>query len=204
VVQTTRGVRDLLAHPAIYSLFQRIIGGRRGRAWFVDEFIRPYVGMTVLDIGCGPADILAYLPDVDYWGFDVSEAYIERARALFGNQGKFQCREPMVTDINSMPEFDVVFALGLIHHLDDEAAMRTIRLAYRALKPGGRLLTSDPCIDPGQNIIARLLISNDRGRYVRTKAGYTSLVSSVFKSPRIVVRHRRWIPYTHCVMECTR
>lgn len=160
--------------------------------------------MTVLDIGCGPADILAYLPDVEYWGFDVSHAYIQRARLLYGDRGKFQCKTLVDTDIEKMPLFDVVLALGLLHHLDDEDAVNVLRLAYKALKPGGRLVTVDPCRDPDQNVIARFLISNDRGQNVRDESGYTCLAGLVFQSPRVEVRHQRWIPYTHCYMECLR
>src|SRR5262245_7241447 len=142
VARITLGVRAILSLPVIYSFFQGIMGGHQARMRFVEDFVRPYPGMKVLDIGCGPADILAYLPEVDYWGFDISLAYIERARALFGGRrGRFQCKELVVTDIENMPSFDVVFALRLIHHLSDEEAVVTMRLAYKALKPGGRLLT---------------------------------------------------------------
>jgi SAM-dependent methyltransferase len=110
----------------------------------------------------------------------------------------------MVADVENMPSFDVVLALGLIHHLGDEEAVGIMRLAYKALKPGGRLLTVDPCLEPGQNPIARFLVNNDRGQNVRNKAAYASVANAVFKSPRIEVRHQRWIPYTHCFMECTR
>jgi SAM-dependent methyltransferase len=160
--------------------------------------------MTVLDIGCGPADILAYMRDVDYLGFDINDAYIQRARALYGQRAKFECRELADAEIEKMPLFDTVLAQGLIHHLDDEAAIRTMKLAYKALKPGGRFLTVDPCLDSRQNPIARLLVSYDRGQHVRNRMGYTSLAQLVFKSTRIEIRHQSWIPYTHCYMECTR
>ena len=204
MAQITLDVRAILSNPVVYSSLQRIMGGHQSRSRFVKDFVRPHAGMKVLDIGCGPADILAYLPEVDYWGFDISDAYIQRARALFGCRGKFQCRELVVADIENMPSFDVVLALGLIHHLGDEEAVGIMRLAYKALKPGGRLLTVDPCLDSGQNPIARFLVSNDRGQNVRNKAAYASVANAVFKSPRIEVRHQRWIPYTHCFMECTR
>jgi SAM-dependent methyltransferase len=204
VAQITLGARAILSHPIIYSSFQRIMGGHQSRSRFVEDFVRPHTGMKVLDIGCGPADILAYLPEVDYWGFDINDAYIERARALFGYRGKFQCRELVVTDVGNMLSFDVVLALGLIHHLSDEDAVGIIRLAHKALKPGGRLLTVDPCLEPGQNLIARFLVTHDRGQHVRNKAAYASLANAFFQSPRIEVRHQRWIPYSHCFMECTR
>jgi SAM-dependent methyltransferase len=198
------GVRAILSRPVIYSCFQCLMGGHRGRTTFVKDFIRPFPGMTVLDIGCGPADILRYLRDVDYFGFDINDAYIHRARALYGQRAKFESRELVEADVEKMPLFDAVLAQGLIHHLDDEAAIRMMKLAYKALKPEGRFLTVDPCLDFGQDPIARFLVSYDRGQHVRNKTGYTSLAQLVFKSARIEIRHQSWIPYTHCYMECTR
>ena len=180
------------------------MGAHSFRIRFVEEFVRPFPGCTILDIGCGPADILAYLPEVNYHGFDVSDAYIARAGTQFGQRGQFHCKELTFSDIENMPKADIVFALGLLHHLDDETALNVMRLAHQALKPGGRLLTFDPCFDAGQNMMSRFLVSIDRGQNVRTMAGYESIASAVFESPRLEVRHRAWIPYTHCFMECTR
>jgi SAM-dependent methyltransferase len=178
------------------------MGAHKGRKSFVADFVKPFPGMKVLDIGCGPADILAYLPNVDYWGFDISDDYINQARKRFGKLGQFQRKQLQLADLDSLPLFDVVLAIGLIHHLDDAVALGVMQLALKALRPGGRLLTIDPCLDPSQNPVARFLINNDRGQNVRDKAGYDALARMVFESPRIVVQHRAWIPYTHCFMEC--
>lgn len=180
MTQITHGVRAILSQPVIYSSFQRIMGAHRFRIRFVEEFVRPSSGCAILDIGCGPADILEYLPVVDYWGFDISEAYIEKAKKRYGLRGKFHRKELTRSDVKQMPPFDIVLALGLLHHLDDEGAVNVMRLASLALKPGGRLLTVDPCLDTGQNPIARFLVKNDRGRNVRTMAGYASIASAVF------------------------
>jgi SAM-dependent methyltransferase len=204
MAQITHGVRAILSSPGIYSTFQRIMGGKQTRARFVQDFVRPCAGMSVLDIGCGPAGILDYLPAVDYWGFDISKAYIEQACNRFGPRGNFRCQELKDSDIKTMPSFDIVLALGLLHHLDNEAAVCAMRLAHKALKIGGRLVTIDPCIEPGQNPLARFLVTHDRGRNVRNQAGYASLASAVFEKLRIEVRHQSWLPYTHCLMECTR
>lgn len=204
MAQVTSGIRAIFSSPAIYSAFQNIMGARAFRIRFVEEFVRPFPGCTILDIGCGPADILAHLPEVNYQGFDVSDAYIARARARFGQRGKFCCKELVRSDVEKMPQADIVLALGLLHHLDDATALHVMRLAFQALKPGGRLLTFDPCFDAGQNPVSRFLVGIDRGQNVRTKAGYESMANTVFESPRVEVRHRAWIPYTHCFMECTR
>lgn len=202
--QVTSGARAIFSSPTIYSAFQNMMGAHQSRIKFVEEFVRPFEGCSVLDIGCGPADILAYLPKVEYLGFDISNTYILQARNRYGQQGKFFCRQITSSDLEKMPPFDIVLALGLLHHLDDESAVNVVRLAFKALKPGGRLLTIDPCLELGQNPIARFLIGKDRGQKVRTREGYASLAAQVFESPRLEVRHKAWIPYTHCFMECTR
>jgi SAM-dependent methyltransferase len=202
MAQITGGVRAILSHPLIYSAFQSLMGAHKSRLKFVENYVKPYPGMKVLDVGCGPADILAYLPNVEYWGYDISDAYITKAKIRFGERGQFNCKQLKVEDIAVLPKFDVVLALGLLHHLDDVVADGVMQLGYEALKTGVRLLTIDPCLDPSQNFIARLLVRNDRGQNVRDKNGYQSLSTRVFSSPRVDVCHQRWTPYTHCFMEC--
>lgn len=202
MAQITHGVRAILSHPLIYSSFQSLMGAHKIRQNFVANYVKPFPGMKVLDVGCGPADILAYLGDVVYWGFDISEAYIEQARTRFGQVGTFNCKQLQPEDLAGLPEFDVVLALGLLHHLDDTVATGVMALALQALKPGGRLITMDPCFDSSQNSVARFLVRNDRGQNVRDKVGYETLAGKVFSSLRVDVRHQAWIPYTHCFMEC--
>lgn len=204
MAQITTGVRAILSHPTIYSAFQSLMGAKKFRTNFVSQRVHPFPGMTILDIGCGPADILAYLPDVNYWGYDISEAYIERAQNAFGERGHFHCKQLLPEDLNGLPKFDLVIAIGLLHHLDDQVALNVLQLAHQALVPGGRLLTVDPCLDSSQNFIARFLVQNDRGQNVRSRSGYETLALNVFTAPNAKVSHQAWIPYTHCIMECSK
>jgi len=204
MAQVTRGLRAVLSSPFVYSSFQALMGAHKGRQRFVADFVRPFSGMKILDIGCGPADILGYLPDVDYQGFDISESYIVQARARFGSRASFHCRHLGLADLAHLPLFDVVLGIGLLHHLDDSVAVDVLQLARQALKADGRFLTVDPCLDAGQNRIARFLVRSDRGQNVRDRIGYESLVGRVFGKARVEVRHQVWIPYTHCFMECQR
>lgn len=202
MAQVTSGIRGIFSHPTIYSTFQNIMGAHSVRTILIKEFVRPDAGNAILDIGCGTADILGYLPDVDYYGFDISEAYITRANKRFSRRGKFYCKKFMESDVEILPKVDIVLALGLLHHLDDGPAANLMRLASLTLKPGGRLITFDPCFDDDQNFIARYLVSIDRGQNVRNRKGYNALATKEFETVRLEVRHRAWIPYTHCFMEC--
>lgn len=202
--QITTGLRAILSSPTVYSLFQYLMGAHRAWILFVKNDVRPKPGDNILDIGCGPADILSYLPDVNYWGFDISKVYIDKARAKYGSHGNFHCGILTLAGLDSLPKFDIVVASGVLHHLDDDVAKEFLALAHAALRPGGRLVTVDPCFAPGQNFIARFLISQDRGQCVRDRAGYDGLAENIFETRHVEVRHKAWIPYTHCYIEGTR
>src|SRR5215207_8251503 len=82
-------VRDVLGIAGVYRTFQRILGGD-ARSTYVREYVRPGPDDRVLDIGCGTADILEYLPmGVDYVGFDANPRYIDHARARFAGRARF-------------------------------------------------------------------------------------------------------------------
>jgi SAM-dependent methyltransferase len=138
----------LLALPAVYRLFRRIVLGDGGRIYMAD-YVKPVKGEKVFDIGCGPGDILEYLPPVDYVGFDINPKYIEAAQHRFGGRGRFFCGDVGLSSLDEgAGTFDLALVTGVVHHLDDDHAGRLFELAHRALKPGGRLITFDGCLVP--------------------------------------------------------
>src|SRR4051812_32007526 len=86
----TSKLSGVLSLPWAYRSFTRAIGGNVWRV-YLDEYVRPCPKERVLDIGCGPADILSFLPEVNYTGVDISPEYIESAKAKFGAKGRFLC-----------------------------------------------------------------------------------------------------------------
>jgi SAM-dependent methyltransferase len=203
--QITTGLRTVLSHPWIYDVFQNIMGARSVRRSFSTIYIRAYPGCRLLDIGCGTAWILEYLPEgIDYRGYDINPEYITAAQAKFGKRGQFNCRLLEESEVAKILPFDIVIAVGLLHHLDDDTARNVVRMASLALKTGGRFLSLDPVFTAGQNPIASFIIGRDRGRNVRDAESYLSLVCHEFNHVEGMVQHRVWIPYTHWIMECTR
>jgi len=202
--QVVTGLRTVLDSAAAYNIFQHLMGADRGRREFVRCYVRPKSGQWVLDIGCGTADILAYLPDVHYYGFDSSQKYIDAARQRFGNRAALACTRVSESALEGIPKVDLALAIGVVHHLDNDEAVSLFQLANSALKRGGRLVTLDCCFVPGQSRIARFLIAHDRGQNVRDERGYKSLAEGVFPTVKTYIRHdMARVPYTHLIMECT-
>jgi SAM-dependent methyltransferase len=198
-------MRGLLAQAGVYSLFARAIGATRGRRLYIERYIRPQSGDRVLDIGCGPADILEALPAVEYHGFDLSAAYIESARKRFGSRGQFHVEAVSAEQVKKYAGFDLVLATGVLHHLTDAEAVDLFRVAHTALKPGGRLVTLDGCFQTGQSLLARQMLRNDRGKFVRAERAYLALARQVFSEiTPVVTTDLLRVPYTHLIMECRR
>ena len=203
MAQVTSGMRAVLSVPAVYDLFENLVGASRCRTTFVRDFVRPIPGERVLDVGCGTAAILACLPDVDYCGYDISHAYIEKARNRFGGRGRFVAALLTEHSLDCERPFDLVLAIGLLHHLDDDEARQLLRLCRAALAHHGRLITLDPCFDRAQSPVARWIISRDRGQNVRDAEGYRELATGLFAITTIHLRSDLLrIPYTHAILEC--
>ncbi|HAX19787.1 MAG TPA: class I SAM-dependent methyltransferase [Hydrogenophaga sp.] len=201
-MQITSGIRAILSHSLVYDAFQSLMGASSIRQELVHTHIRPFAGMRILDIGCGTARILDHLPDVQYHGFDPSSAYIEDAKRRYPTRGQFDCALVQHATLQGLQAFDIVLAVGVLHHLDDTQALALLSLAKASLGPTGRFVSIDPVFAPDQHPLARYLVAHDRGQNVRDAAGYRALGQSVFPQLQAEVKHRRMIPYTHCIMEC--
>ena len=166
------------------------------------EIIRPSPGDRVLDLGCGSAAILEVMPDeVRYFGIDHNPEHINEARTVYGDRGVFHAGDFSEAAAISGELYDIVLALGLLHHLDDDQVVALMRLVHGFLAPAGRFITIDPVRVPGQSPIARLMLRNDSGRNIRDEAGYVTLSTRVFPDVECTIRHDLLrVPYTHCLL----
>jgi SAM-dependent methyltransferase len=200
-----RGLKDkLLAAPVVYDSYQWLIGAPGCHSKFILEMVSPKSGERVLDVGCGVGASLRFMPEgVTYVGIDVSLPYIEVARAKYGQRGTFICADISMQDSMSLGIFDRAFSFGVLHHLSDTEVMRTADLIKRVVKSGGTFSTLDPCYVIGQPTLAKFLIDNDRGRYVRDQVGFERLLSRLGTLQSHVFHDLLRIPYTQIAMEIT-
>ncbi|MBI5837810.1 MAG: class I SAM-dependent methyltransferase [Candidatus Eisenbacteria bacterium] len=97
----------------------------------------------VLDVGCGRGFFLGLMRELGIGGagIDMSEAMVEATRLAgfpveLSEGSAYLERHP--------GEFDGIFASHVIEHIPAQEGERFIRLAARALAPGGRLIVITP------------------------------------------------------------
>lgn len=81
-------------------------------------------GKSVIDLGCNVGEVKPYVKDLGayfYMGYDANKDFIDEAIKRHGNSFKH-------TDILKQKLFksDIVFALGLFHHLSDNEVKQLI------------------------------------------------------------------------------
>lgn len=162
----------------------------------IAAFIAPKPGEKILDIGCGPGNLIVELkklqPAAHLTGLDIDPEILAIAQKKFE---KFQFAIPLIkasaAQIPANDEFDTVVSSLMIHHLSLAEKKEMLAGAYRVLKPGGKLYLYD--FGPPKNRFGKFLSSIYRwfeeiddgieGRYVLfiKEAGFGE-VKSVFKS----------------------
>lgn len=205
--QDDSGLRRILSIWNLYEFFQGLLGGRNARKWVVKNVWKIRGREKIVDIGCGPATILKYLPhDVEYLGFDISENYIRAARKRFSGRGTFLLGSAH-DFLNHLDDrftgADLVLCNGLLHHLSDEEASEVLELSKRIMKSNGRLVCIEATFLARQTRLSKWIVSTDRGRFVRSEEQWKDLISRAFDihSTSILTGLIR-IPYTHILIEC--
>lgn len=182
--------RRFLEFPPVYNFFQGIVGANEFRRQFMNTHVIPRVsGGRLLEIGCGPGTMCRYVPEnVSYIGCDVSARYIEYAQKQFAGRGQFFATPVGHLATLEVEQFDVIIALGLLHHLNDGEIITLCDEVLGLLRPGGSFITGDPCITQEQSRIGRFIAACDRGKYIRFPEQYRAIIEQRFTQVRQEVK----------------
>ncbi|WGR92932.1 class I SAM-dependent methyltransferase [Bradyrhizobium sp. ISRA443] len=201
VAQRITGLYQLVRAPSIYKGLMFALGADNAIRRYVNEVLEPTPGIKMLDVGCGPANILAYLPSLDYTGIDLNEKHVNYARELYGNRGRFivgNAANDLRQDENS---FDLINVSALLHHLADREAITLFTSLKRLLKADGRIVTIDNVWLPQQRAAVKLINKLDSGLNIRRPGGYLELLNGLdFDVQTRVFHDLLRIPYDHIVM----
>lgn len=174
----------VLDHPKVYELAQVLLApGQHHR--LTDAFrtmaARLPAARDILDVGCGPSSWLWRL-GLHPVGLDITHSYSARFAAA---------GEPAVTaSATAIPfaaeTFDQTWCFGLLHHLSDEDAKRTIAEMRRVTRDGGAMVIMDAVLPESawRRPLAYLLRKLDRGGRVRTEAHHRALLGEHWQVTR--------------------
>ena len=196
-------MRFLLKNPVIYSLLQRLVGGREPfpvlilRAIIAKKAQELNRAPLVLDLGCGEGKYSKFLGEhCEYVGLDLSEQYISFANKKYGQYGKFYTydisNQKFLSEFLNNREPDFIFMMGVIHHLTDtEFALVKKNLLDKYVKAA--FFSLDGVFLDNQKLISRILLHLDRGNYVRRVDEYQNL----FKNYNFMICHFTKMSYDY-------
>ena len=107
------------------------------------EWIQPYVGGRILDVGGGTGNHLAFLPDAEILSIDLSAQAVTELRARHRDRPNWRFEvgdiaDPAVVAHLGRSAFDTVLSCNVFEHIkQDELAFAH---AAQLLKPGGQLV----------------------------------------------------------------
>ena len=192
----------LLENPILFDLWNRITGDITIKKKIISDFIRPFPGAKILDIGCGTGAFSQLIqdPSVSYIGVDLNPAYIKLAKKR-KYPGLFYC-EDAATLVLPENEFDIVLALDSLHHMDDEHVRQVLSFAKKCLKPNGRFVSIEPVITQNQPLLEKQLMKLDRGKHIRTIEANLAFFKEAFPEIHSELLNSYFIPWTECVFVC--
>lgn len=169
-----------LENPAIYDLTQKLLGGDRVYRKLRDaiaERLKDISYNKVLDVGCGTG-LFRDCFKGNYTGIDVNGEYIKKAQKT--KEGVF-----IEGDATNLPfqdgSFDLIFTLGVLHHLNSEQCEKMLREMLRVCKTGGHILIMDGLVPSNRlNIAGYVLAKLDRGSYKLEMSAFKKMISSVY------------------------
>ena len=196
-----KGIYKILSIPKVYSFIQWLFYDARTYSYF-HELIGVTEGKKILDVGCGPGDWVLKFPNSEYVGIDISQEYIDNANNRFGKLGRFYCISVDEIEKIDVTKIDIVIIKAVLHHLSDEQISSMLEKLKNIMNPGGVLVTLDCAFFPKQNQISRMLVSLDRGMFVREVDHYRALLRKSFlkeiESKRI---YQNFPPYDRLLMK---
>lgn len=197
-------IANVFNSAKLYGAFQFAVAKKNTHNVIKDEIIRPDEVSVVLDFGCGIGYHSKMFPSAMYLGIEPIKSCVKLANKHYSNpNAEFRAGDhALLTDLES-ESFDLVIAIGVLHHIDDSILRIFAKESKRILRPGGRLTTFDPVLHIEQSKVSRWVVKRDRGAWVRTEQDYVSKIQEVFSEKietRIYSKLLR-IPYDHIVID---
>ena len=166
----------VLSVPLVFQLQQRIFNNYGNVKAEFEEYLRQGP-LRILDVGCSTGACGQAVFDTardDYTGIDITDRYVDYASRTYPS-GRYLAMDARQLTFEPR-SFDVVSFIGVLHHMDDETAGRSLAEARRVLAGNGTLLIAEPVFTPN-DLRSNVFLSLDRGRFIRETAQYEALLA---------------------------
>jgi SAM-dependent methyltransferase len=193
-------ISQVFDNAKLYETFQFAVAKKSTHRIIRDEIIQPAGVSEVLDFGCGIGYHSKLFTDANYLGIEPLASCIKMANASYsGSNVEFRLGDHSLLKTLKSESFDLVVAICVLHHIDDEILENFSKEAYRVLNIGGRLTTFDPVFHGEQSKISKWVVSQDRGEWVRTEQHYLDLIKKSFpgRIESCIYSKLLRIPYDH-------
>ena len=200
-------ISQVFDNANLYNLFQLVIQKSGTKDFLNREILKSESIERVLDFGSGIGHHSQLFQGKQYLGIEPSESCVLSAERLYKDSNStFLVGDH--TALKSLTEgtFDLIFAIGVLHHIDDLVFNEFVEQAFRLLKPGARLMTFDPVLHQHQRKLSKWVVKQDRGQWVRTENEYLTVIKKFFldnTDSRIYSKLLR-IPYDHILINTTK
>jgi 2-polyprenyl-3-methyl-5-hydroxy-6-metoxy-1,4-benzoquinol methylase len=118
----------------------------RSAVWSLRSWLPPKeAGPRVVDLACGPGNLLAVFERVgyaDFTGVDASAEQVAVARSVFPSVVEDDVFAFLSRDESG--SYDLITAFDLIEHFTRDEAIEFLRLVHQRLRPGGALILQMP------------------------------------------------------------
>ncbi len=165
----------------------------------------------ILDVGCGfglfGCYFAAMYPEISYSGYDLNPDRIEKAKRAAEKLGlknaTFACGD--ARDLRIDDEYDAIFMVDLLHHIDDDAKSRLVETCSSHLAPDGRLVIKDVTTHPFHKIAFTwaldVLMTLSFDMWFRDEKTFYQMLSRHFGRIEMYPISD-WLPYPHVIYLC--
>ena len=175
-------INFILQYPLFYRLYQKTIR-KNNHEYDLFKFIFSEISkdkkIKMLDLCSGDSFVLKYVGEYidEYVGVDNNEKYL---KSLKKEWPKFSFLKADISNLDNLIEIknfspNLIFMNGAIHHLDD-SIMKSIN-SFVSKFQNSIFLSVDP-IKYQNKFLNRIMIFFDRGKFIRRKEEYNSLMQN--------------------------
>jgi SAM-dependent methyltransferase len=194
-------IETAAANPLIFNAVRRVLENdfRAEKSVIRAELGRGTAPVRTLDLGCGTGYFAPLFDPRAYVGVDYAERFVAHARRSHPGYRFFRGDARRLGF--AAAAFDEALVLGLLHHLDDDAAGQVASELQRVVRPGGRVLVMEDARHDGATLDHEhrhgalshlgvwLFQWADVGAHIRAGGDYAPLFGRGFEVERTFTTH---------------